>query len=462
MSIHLIVLLTFTLLYSVILLIECLNIGLFTPVAIYERFKNRWSKRKAVAITAEEREYGVSVIVPAYNEEATIIDTVRALEAQNYNTLQIIVVNDASNDLTLDLLMEEFKLTPSEVKPAFSLSATQVNGIYASPNLTTLTVIDKMKSGKGKADALNVGLGFAEHELVCTVDADSLLDPDALNLITKPFQKHPEQVVVGGTVRVGNGSRLHELRDHRPRFNWNPFVLFQSLEYLKMSYIDRVVLSTFNGIYLVAGAFGVFKKDVLKEVGGYRHDSLAEDLDLTIRIHRHFIEKDEAYRISHVPNATCWTEAPYNWTQLLRQRVRWQGGFVKTIFENKDMIFNKKYGLLGCLILPIHALMIAEVFFVLAAFYALFLASQIYPWDRVVFGVFIGHFIGNLVYITSVLLGESHLKKTHIFQSAGRVLVWFFFGRIYDLICLGFRLIGTCMQFTGKLTWGEMKRAGFQ
>jgi cellulose synthase/poly-beta-1,6-N-acetylglucosamine synthase-like glycosyltransferase len=229
-----------------------------------------------------------------------------------------------------------------------------------------------------------------------------------------------------------------------------------------MSYIDRVVLSTFNGIYLVAGAFGVFKKSVVQELGGYRHDSLAEDLELTLRIHRHFIERGERYRISHVPNAVCWTEAPYNWSQLLRQRIRWQGGFVKTIIENRDMIFNTKYGLLGCVILPIHTLMIAEIFFLMIAISGIVIAAQNYSTESVLLAAIVAHCIANLIYVVSVLVGESHLKEHHYMQSFGRLVIWFFFGRIYDLVCLSFRLIGTFSQFRGQLTWGEMKRAGFK
>ena len=198
----------------------------------------------------------VSILVPAYNEAPVIIDSVSSLLKLDYTDHEVIVVNDASTDGTLESLIYSFKLKPDfSRKPQACLSATDIHHIYKSTIFPNLTVIDKKRSGKGKADALNVGLQFATNSYICTVDADSVLDHDALKKIMTPFIKDPSTVAVGGSIRPGNLSKPHQLTSHQPTFVRSLLINAQILEYHIIFHITKPLQSLFRTLFCISGAF---------------------------------------------------------------------------------------------------------------------------------------------------------------------------------------------------------------
>lgn len=253
-------------------------------------------------------EPGISLLVPAYNEEATITASVQSMFQLTYSDFEIIVINDGSKDGTLEVLKREFSLLPFPEAPREGLPTKPVRGVYRSLKYPNLRVIDKENGGK--ADSLNAGINAARHPLFCGVDADSILARNSLQLVAKPFLNHPETVASGGTVRVANGCEVADGFLTKVGLPTNLWALFQVVEYLRAFLFGRLGWSKLNAMLIISGAFGLFKTDVVIEAGGYRANTIGEDMELVVRIHRYLRQQGRPYRIEFVPEPVCWTEAP--------------------------------------------------------------------------------------------------------------------------------------------------------
>lgn len=288
----------------------------------------------------------ITIIVPAHNEELTITHNVRSLLALGYPSIELLVVNDGSTDKTLDVMRSTFGLEPAVRDAQMILTHKLVRGIYTTPTEQRLVVIDKENGGK--ADAMNCAINFARSPLVCVIDADSLLEPDSLLRAVRYFVDDPERTVaVGATVRVANGCRIergHVIEVELPR---NLLALFQTLEYLRAFLMGRLGWSAVDLSMVVAGAFGIFRRQTLLDVGGYSLNTVGEDMELIVKIHRYMRDHGLAYRVLFVPEPICWTEAPETLRQLGRQRARWARGAIETFFTHWDMALNPRYGRIG-------------------------------------------------------------------------------------------------------------------
>ncbi len=293
----------------------------------------------------------ISIIVPAYNESAGIADSVRSLLALEYPALEVVVVNDGSTDSTLERLVEVFDLRRVERPTPPFLPHRPVRGVYVPRSRLSLLVLDKENGGK--ADSLNAGINFASHPLVCAIDADSILEQDALVKSATPFLDDPYRTVAtGGMVRVANGCRVERGRVLEARLPRTLFPMFQVVEYLRAFFGARTGWSALNGLLIVSGAFGLFRKDAVIAAGGYRTDIVGEDIELVVRLHRTLREQRLPYRIVYVPDPVCWTEAPERARVLRRQRRRWHRGSLETLLIHKRMLFNPRYRAVGLLALP--------------------------------------------------------------------------------------------------------------
>lgn len=288
----------------------------------------------------------ISVIVPAFNEAATIADSLRSLLALEYPDFRVVVVNDGSNDATLDVLIDAFALEPTTIDRLSPLAHKPLRGLYRSERHANLLVLDKENSGK--ADALNAGLGQVTTELFCAVDADSLLEADGLLRVVQPFMEDPERVVaVGGTVRVANGCGVRAGRIRHVALPKKLLPMLQTVEYLRAFMMARLAWGRLGCLMIVSGAFGLFRRDVVIELGGYSTETVGEDLELVIRLHRHAREAGRDYRIDFVPEPVCWTQVPESLGVLARQRQRWQRGALESFFIHKDMLVKRRYGRVG-------------------------------------------------------------------------------------------------------------------
>jgi len=409
----------------------------------------------------------ISIIAPAFNEEAGIVESVRSLLSLEYPQFEVIVVNDGSTDTTLARLVETFSLKPVRRIYRKVLECKPIRGIYTSPEYHQLVLVDKV-NGHGKADALNAGLNIARYPLFCAIDGDSLLDRDSLLRIVRPFLEDPERVMaVGGVIRLSNGCLVrHGQTVECPRLPKNNLARYQILEYFRAFLGGRMGMSMLRSMIIVSGAFGIFRKDIALACGGYNPKAIGEDLDLVVRIRRHCYRKKIPHRIVFVPDPICWTQAPERWRVLARQRGRWQRGLLQTFHFYGRMVFNPRYGLVGMFALPFYLVFellgpIIEILGYLTFVLLIFWHKVDYPFAFLFFTVSV--VLGTLLSISSIFLGELSSKRYPRFRDifilgAYSVLENLYYRQFLSLV----RAKAFLDYFRGRNVWGAMEKKGFE
>ncbi len=433
-------------------------------VEIVRRGASRLPELDTVALSAESTP-PVTIIAPAFNEEATIVSSTRAFLQLEYPSLSVIVVNDGSKDKTLELLRQTFDLVPVNQIVRRQLETKQVFGVYRSRVDERLLVIDKENGGK--ADALNVGLNASRTPLVCCVDSDTLIDRKALLRMIEPMVYDDRNAVaVGGTIRLANGCTVRDgqvLRQSLPK-SWLARV--QLVEYLRAFLFGRMGYNTFGGNVIISGAFGLFHRDTVIEAGGYQPTTVGEDMELVLRIHHKMRAQGRRYRVVQIPEPICYTEAPENWTLLSRQRDRWQRGLLEAIWLHKGMLLRPKYGVIGLLIMPIFLFFEAIGPLIELGGYLWFGANLVLGTADPKFAVMFtlsALFWGFLLSVQSLVLDD---LNTNIYRGfrvrMGLVAAALLENVGYRQMTLFFRLKGTVKYLAGEKAWGKMKRKGFQ
>lgn len=407
----------------------------------------------------------MAVLAPAYNEEVTIVESVNSLLALHYPDFEVIVINDGSKDGTLAHVVEHFKLKPVERFYDLSVEHKPIRGLYASPRLPRLIVVDKENGGK--SDALNAGINVARAPIFCSIDADSLLESDALLRAARPFIEKPElTIAVGGTIRLANGSRIAAGRVMEVGLPKNFWGLIQIVEYLRAFLMARLALSRMQVLTVISGAFGLFRRNLAIAVGGYSHGTVGEDMELVVKLHRHMREQGRPYRVEFIPEPVCWTEAPEDLTILGRQRARWQRGALETFFKHKDMLFNPRYGRIGfvgfgqILLVDVLGPLIEVLGYLLVP---LLWALGLLAVEYLLAFLAITFTFGIFVSVATLILEEVELRR---------------FPRAKDLAILtlvavlenfGYRQFSNVWRIRGfwqflrkKQGWGQMTRKGFQ
>jgi cellulose synthase/poly-beta-1,6-N-acetylglucosamine synthase-like glycosyltransferase len=406
----------------------------------------------------------ITIIAPAHNEEKSIRVAVRNLLELDYPDLEVIVVNDGSEDCTLDEMKEEFLLRPVRAVYIPEAKSAPVRGLYRSAASAGLKVVDK-EAGGSKADAVNAGLNAATSPYVCIVDADSVLERDALLRIMVPIMEDPKRVVaVGGIIRVLNGSEIEGGHLRRVRLPRKSIEVIQVIEYLRAFLIGREAWGQGNMLTIISGAFGVFRTDLVRAVGGYRSNSIGEDFDLVARMHRHLLEKGVDYHIHFVPDPMCWTEVPSDLQSLGRQRARWQKGLLDVLWPNRDMLFRPRYGRIGSFALPY--LWLFELFAPVvetAGIITIVLAACLSVLSREFFLQFLlfGYAFATVISIGSVLQEEITYKRYNDWQDVVRLVSYCFFEHFpYRQMHMIWRLQGLWQYLRGDVVWKPMKRKG--
>ena len=406
----------------------------------------------------------ITVIAPAFDEEATVVENVRSLMALKYPRFTVVLVNDGSNDGTLGALEAAFGLVPADRAPRSELEHAPVRGVYTSPALPNLLVVDKENGGK--ADALNAGLTYAESDLVCAVDVDCLLEADALLRVVQPFVEDPDHVVaMGGTVRVANGCAVKGGRIKRIGLPGNLLARLQTVEYLRAFMMARVSWGRIGALMIVSGAFGIFRRDVLIEVGGYDRHTVGEDLEVVVRIHRFMRDHDRRYRVEFVPDPVCWTQVPEELGALARQRVRWQRGAIESFVRHKDMMLKRRYGRAGMiglaqiLFLDILTPLVELVGYVLLP---VFFVLGVINWDFIIAYLALTFAFGIFISVGSLILEEVELSRFPRATDLARLtLVAIFENFGYRQLNNYWRLIGHLHHLLGKKDWGRQQRRAF-
>lgn len=416
------------------------------------------------------RRYGeqappVAVLAPAFNEQVTIVESVRSLLALQYPDFEVIVINDGSKDATLQRMLDHFGLTSVDRYHDLIVAHQPIRGLYASPRIPRLLVIDKENGGK--SDALNAGINLARAPLFCSIDADSLLESDALLRAVRPFVEEPVlTIAVGGTIRIANGSRIDAGRVLDVRLPRRFLPLVQIIEYLRAFLMARLALGQMQALMVISGAFGMFRRDRAVEVGGYSHGTVGEDMELVVKLHRHMRDLRVPYRVEFIPEPVCWTEAPESLTILGRQRARWQRGSLETFFRHKDMLFNPRYGRIGMvgfgqvLIIDVLGPVIEVLGYLLVP---LLWALGLLSIDYLLAFIAITFTLGIFVSVATLILEEIQLKrfpKARDLAILTAVAVVENFG--YRQLSNLWRMRGWWQFLRKQQGWGTMTRTGFQ
>lgn len=431
--------------------------------------RNTWHRRRLSSLRLERVKTSpftppVTMIVPAHNEETCIVNSVQALLSLQYPSLELIVVNDGSQDHTLDVMRTRFQLKASRLLYFPEIPTGAVRGIFTSSIEPRLVVIDKDSVGS-KADAINAGINGATSPFICVVDADSILESDALLRIMSAIFSGPEHVVAaGGIVRILNGCKVSDGRLREVRLPRGKIEVLQVIEYLRAFLIGREAWACFKVLPIISGAFGVFRTELLRKIKGYRAKAIGEDFDLVLRLHRHMLEEGGEYGIIFVPDPTCWTEAPADLRSLARQRARWHKGLLDALWPNRDMLFRPRYGRVGCLILPYMWIFefLAPVI-ELAGYLTITLAAVLgfLSWQLFLLFLLFGYAFATVISIGSVLLEEMTYRRYSEWREVARLLLFCLFEHFpYRQMTLLWRLEGIWQYLRGDVEWGEMKRSG--
>ena len=405
----------------------------------------------------------VSLLTPAYNEETTIVFSVRSLLQLNYPSYEIIVINDGSTDTTMEELRKNFDLVRIPDCRNEVLSTQKVRDVYISGKHPNLKVLDK--DNGGKADALNAGLNYCQTALYCCIDADSIIERNSLQHVIEPFVEDDTTIATGGTVRIANGCRVRDGHLETVGLPKNFLALYQIVEYLRSFLFGRMGWAGLNGMLIISGAFGVFRRDIVIEAGGYRTSTVGEDMELVVRLHKLMRLNGKPYRICFVPDPICWTEAPEDFRTLRNQRIRWQRGLSESLSMNMSLLFHPKGGMVSWVAFPFMVVFEwLEPLVQIAGYFSaiLYYASGMISGEAFFTFLVVVISLGILLSTNAILLEEISF---HIYPRFRHTLLIFAaailenFG--YRQINSYWRLVGIFSWLFGKKGgWGKMRRRG--
>lgn len=436
---------------------------------VNRQFK-KWNMKPKTMLFKNRMLPSISIIAPAFNEELTIIENVNSLLNLEYPDYELVIVNDGSIDSTLDKLITYFDLKRVDVTYESKLMTKQVLGIYLNSSIPKLAVIDKMNGGK--ADSLNAGINYSKKEYFCGIDADSVLERDALlKLSALTIDQSMETPALGGNVYPINGCIVDKgyiSEKHIPKKN---LARFQNIEYIRAFMAGRLGWASINSLLIISGAFGLFRKERIIGIGGYltqsgkyEKDTVGEDMELVVRIRRLMRELKLSFKICYAFNANCWTEVPEDRKSLRKQRYRWHRGLIEILVFHRKMMFNPRYGRTGLIAIPYFFLfeMIGPILemegylMVIAAIFLGLLNQQI------ALLLFISSILlGTLISIASLVIAEKDV--VHFRMREILILIFYAFIEnfgIRQIISL-WRVGGYFKMFGKNSGWGKPTRKGF-
>ncbi len=435
------------------------------------RQSHYWRLKKMAFLFRPRVLPSISVIAPAFREQETIVESVRSLLSLHYPNYEVIVVNDGSTDETLHRLIEAFELERIDRFVPPRLKTKPIRGVYISKKHPRLFVVDKANGGK--ADALNVGICLSQKEYYCGIDADSLLEKDSLTKLAAMIVDAPgEPIAIGGNIFPVNGCRVDKGSLDSVNIPASHLARFQTIEYLRAFMAGRLGWSHLRSLLIISGAFGLFSKDRVVEIGGYltsserhRKDTVGEDMELVVRLTRHMHSNRLPHSVLYCYNANCWTEVPESLPMLYRQRDRWQRGLIDILYFHKQMQLNPRYGRIGLLAMPYYFLFETYGPFIEFQGYLMVAAAALLGLlnMQIALLLFISSILlGILVSVFSLVIIE---KDNNYFPGPYMTTILLYavlenFG-VRQIISF-WRVTGYFSALRRASSWGKMTRQGFQ
>ncbi|MGM1057036.1 MAG: glycosyltransferase [Bacteroidota bacterium] len=411
----------------------------------------------------------VTLVAPAYNEGLTIVDNVRSLLSIQYPFYDLIIVNDGSKDNSMELLIDKYSLEPFDATFVTQpIPTATVNKIYKSTKsqFKHLTVIDK--NNGGRADAINAGINFAGTELILCTDADCIIEQDAIIKMVRPYLEEGGQEIIacGGGIGIANDSVIHNgvLKELRVPKDLIPTI--QVVEYIRAFLIGRMGWGEINGLMLVSGAFGMYPRTRLIEVGGFDATTVGEDLELCIRLRIHMERIKKPYKVVYIPETLCWTEAPPDVNILIKQRDRWARGLWETMKLHKQLFLNPKFRNMGLFFYPYW------LFFEFGAPIVEFLgliciivfgALGLINWTTAILLFTCVYLIGCIFSTVAIFLYIKNFKHYSSLKQVSELLLAAYLEPfLYHPVLLFGQMKGYYKMLFGiKSGWGTMTRKGF-
>lgn len=405
----------------------------------------------------------ISLLIPAYNEEENVVQNIKSLMKMDYPNFEIIVVNDGSTDKTHEKIVEAFGLYQIESSQKVSIPTKEVRGVYYNVDYPNLLYIDKENGGK--SDALNAGINASSYPLFACLDADSRLEKDALLKLSIEFNKDKNTIVAGGIVRIANGSVIRDGEFKGFSMPKKIIERFQIVEYYRSFLSGRVSWGLSNSMLIVSGAFGVFQKQAVIEVGGYKTNTIGEDMEIVVRLHSYMRKNKRKYKIIFCEDAVCWTQGPMSLKDIRGQRRRWQIGLLDTLVSHKNLLFNPRYGMVGMVAVPYNWMfeLLGAVIEVLGYFIIPFslIMGELNVFFFVIYFL-LATLLGIMLSIGSLIL-EQYTKKSamtakqYILISVYAILENFGYRQLITL----FRVEGIFKYRKLRQTWGKIERKEF-
>jgi len=449
----------FTLILNIIYIIQ-----LFVSLVRVHKNYDKTFSDDFLSYNDSENLLPISLIIPAYNEQENIVQNVRSLMKMNYPHFEIIVVNDGSTDKTGELLVKAFHMHKIETSIRYQIPTEKIEGVYFSKEYPNLLYVHK-KNG-GKSDALNAGINISRYPLFTCLDADSRLEKDALLRLSLEFLKDSRTVVAGGLVRIANGSRIVDGELKGFTMPKKLIERFQIVEYYRSFLMGRVFWSSTNSLLIVSGAFGLFRKQTVIDVGGYKRNTIGEDMEIVVRIHRYMRKNHKKYRVKFNEFSVCWTQGPMSMKDIRSQRRRWQIGLMDTLISHAGMTFNPRYGFVGMLSVPYN--WIFELFGAAVEVIGYFLIPFTLIMGELNMFFFVIYFLLSVA--LGIILSEGSLvieQYTHRGAMTAKQSISI---SIYALLeNFGYRQMITVFRMEGiikyrklRRSWGKIKRKEFE
>ena len=454
------------LIYSILLLLFYLFIAVFS-IGEIRQYLQKSSFTDYSILASSEYAPSISILAPAFNEGANIIENVRSLLSIHYNNMELIVINDGSKDDTLERLIESYDLVKIPFLVTEAITTKAIRGIYKSQNSVYSKLIVVDKENGGKADALNVGINVSANKYIVCIDVDCILEQDALLKLIKPFleEKEVHVIAAGGVIRIANSCEVENGKIVKVNLPKQFLPRVQTLEYIRAFLLGRMAWSRLNGLLIISGAFGAFDRDIVIKAGGYNPKTVGEDMELVVRMRRYMEERNLKYKVTYIPDPLCWTEAPNSFNILGRQRNRWTRGTIETLQIHKKMFFNRHYGILGMLSYPYWfffeflAPLIEFIGFVMFLIFAILgLMNWGYFLLLLAFIISFGFLYSMFAILMEVSTYNQYKNRSDIFKL---ILTGLLEPFLFHPFVVWSAVQGNIDFLRKKKTWGVMTRQGF-